>query len=425
MKRWLLVLLVVPLGLVLWLFLSAPPRQSVKLPDGSVLTLRDVTYGKQHRHVFGGVAQKLYALIPARLTGGAANIGVLTETNAALAFWLTRDALPPQPDSLFYMLEDASGSVAGSHWYVYKSGIPYPHEGIGLGFRNWPRRDSHLRLAIYQMALRDESLTRLATFTVANPAPRKHPVWKAAQLPVSTRVDDYDFALHKLLFGVDSDGVYQPFTNAVASRALAVFRATKNGRPSRSWAPASIAISDATGNTAEVGSWGMTSRDGQYRMTFHSVLWPAEPWKLRVELSRADNYSSDELVHLPPIALPKEFLAAKTTNTFAVNVSTNWHEVPLTVMALEGKSRNFSGPGIRLRCGTLPPDHRLTLVKMEDDQKRNLSGGGSGSDNNEYTYSLKLHTNSAVLHLTIAIHKSVFAEFVALPTLVTTNAAAR
>ena len=163
-------------------------------------------------------------------------------------------------------------------------------------------------------------------------------------------------------------------------------------------------------------------------MKFRSSLWPGEPWKMRVEFSRAGNYSSNELVRFSPIAVPTELLSGKTTNTFAVNVSTNWQEVPLTITAFHGLSRNFSAPSLRIRCGILPPDHRLTLVKMEDDQKRNLSGGGSTSDNGEYTYPLKLAPSSTTLHLTFAIHKSLFAEFVAQPTLLrpaTTNAVSR
>jgi hypothetical protein len=424
MKRWLLVLPVLAMGLVLWLFLSAPPRQSVKLPDGSVLALREVSYGQRHRHVFGNVAQRLYALLPEKLRGGAGNIAVFTDTNAFLAFWLERDNLPPQPDSLSYMLEDAAGYVEGSYWHTYKNGIPYPREGIGVGFRHWPRRDSHVRLAIYQLSSA-QTLSRLATFTVPNPAPRHYPTWNAAKLPATTRVENYDFALEKLLLDVNFEGHYQPLINYWDHRALAEFRITRNGRPSSSWAPASITISDATGNAVHVGSWSRSSSEGKSRMGFRSTLWPGEPWKLRVEFSRAANYSSNELVRFPPIALPRELVEAKTTNTFAVNVSTNWQHIPVTVTAFERLSRNSSVPVVRVRCGPLPADHRVTLVKMEDDQKRNISRGSSGSDNHEYTYDLNLQTNSAALNLTLAIHKSLFAEFTAMPTLVTSNAPPR
>jgi len=152
-------------------------------------------------------------------------------------------------------------------------------------------------------------------------------------------------------------------------------------------------------------------------MTFKSSLWPGEPWKMRVEFSRAANYSSNELVRFPPIAVPAELLGGKTTNIFALNVSTNWQDVPLAITAFQGLSRNFTAPTLRLRCGTLPADHRLTLVKIEDDKARNASAGGLTSDNHEYTYSLRLAPDSATLHLTFAIHKSLFAEFVAQPTL--------
>jgi hypothetical protein len=424
MKRWGLALVVLAIGLVLWVFLGAPRRQSVKLPDGSVLALREVSYGRQHRHVFGNVAQRLYALIPERFRGGPRNVGVLTDTNAFLAFWLARDNVPPQPDSLWYMLEDANGYVAGSTWHGYKTTMSVSHESIGIGFPAWPRRDSHVRLVVYQLG-QGQTLSRLATFTAPNPTPRHYPTWNPAKLPITTRVENYDFALERLLLGADFEGRYQPLTNNYTHRALAEFRVTRNGRPSSSWGPASITISDATSNTIHVVSWSRSSNEGKSRMGFRSTLWPGEPWKLRVEFSRSANYSSNELVRFPPIALPRELVETKTTNTFAVNVSTNWQDIPVTVTALERLSRNSSVPALRVRCGPLPADHRVTLVKMEDDQKRNISRGSSGSDNNEYHYDLNLQTNSTALHLTLAIHKSLFAEFTATPTLVTSNAPPR
>jgi hypothetical protein len=424
MKRCLLLVLVVVGGLVVWLSLRAPPRQSVRLPDGSVLTLREVSYGRHHRHVFGNVAQRLYALIPERFASRRGHIGVITDTNVVLAFWLTRENVPTQPDSFTYMLEDANGHVAGWHWYAFKSGIPHPREGIGIAFRDWPRRDPHLRLVIYQLS-NDQTLTRLGTFTVPNPGPLRYPTWKSEKLPVTARVADYDFTLERLMLGVDFEGRYKPLANNSDHRALVEFRVTRNGQPTSSWPPASITISDATGNTVDVGSWSRSSKEGKSRMGFHSTLWPGEPWKLRVEFSCAADYSSNELVRFPPIPLPQELVEAKTTNTFAVNVSTNWQNIPVTVTAFERLSRNSSVPMVRVRCGPLPADHRLTLVKIEDDQKRNISRGSSGRDNHEYTYDLTLQTNSTALHLTLAIHKSVFAEFTALPTLVTSNSPPR
>jgi hypothetical protein len=301
---------------------------------------------------------------------------------------------------------------------------------MGKGFSTWPRREEYLRLGVYRMST-NGILERIAGFTIKNPAPRIYPTWNAPVPPVSNSVAGYEFTLTRLLVGATASGPQDdpmPSANPYESRVLAYFRASRNFRESRSWAPGGMTLSDATGNRTEVGGWGLWSREGEYRMKFRSSLWPGEPWKLRVEFSRAANYSSNELVRFPPIAVPAELLKGKTTNIFAVNVSTNWQDVPLTITAFHGLTRTFSQPALRVRCGTLPADHRLTLVRMEDDQKRNVSAGGSGSDNSEYSYSLKLASDSTALHLTVAIHKSIFAEFVAQPTLVmpaTTNAVTR
>lgn len=412
LKRWLVIVPVLAVGLVLWLWLSAPPRQSVVLPDGSVLTLREVSYGTKHRRAFGPLWQRLYALIPKRVRRTRSyTIGTFTNSEPFVAFWFTRDNTPSVPPfvSFRYYLEDAQGYAAGSESHSWNTTVRWPITAMGKGFSIWPRRDGELRLGVYSMT--NGILERIAGFRVRNPAPRSYPIWNASAPPVSRPQDDP-----------------MPSANPYESRVLAYFRASRNFRESRSWAPGGMTLSDATGNRTEVGGWGLWSREGEYRMKFRSSLWPGEPWKLRVEFSRAANYSSNELVRFPPIAVPAELLKGRTTNIFAVNVSTNWQDVPLTITAFHGLTRTFSEPALRVRCGALPADHRLTLVKIEDDKARNVSAGGAGSDNSEYGYSLRLASNSTTLHLSLAIHKSLFAEFVAQPTLVTpttTNAASR
>lgn len=433
MKRWLVIVPVLATGLVLWLWLSAPPRQSAVLPDGSVLTLREVSYGKKHRHAFGPLWQRLYALVPKKIRGSRSyNVGIFTNSEPFVAFWFTRDNTPSVPPSVSfrYYLEDAQGYAAGSETHTWVTTVRWPLTAMGKGFSTWPRREEYLCLGVYRMST-NGILERIAGFAIKNPAPRIYPTWNAPVPPVSNSVAGYEFTLTRLLVGATASGPQDepmPSANPYESRVLAYFRASRNFRESRSWAPGGMTLSDATGNRTEVGGWGLWSREGEYRMKFRSSLWPGEPWELRVEFSRAANYSSNELVRFPPIAVPAELLKGKTTNIFAVNVSTNWQDVPLTITAFQGLTRTFSEPALRVRCGTLPADHRLTLVKIEDDKARNVSAGGSGSDNSEYGYALKLATNSTTLHLTLAIHKSLFAEFVAQPTLVTpatTNAVSR
>ena len=432
MKRWLVIVPVLAIGLVLWLWLSAPPRQRATLPDGSVLELREVSYGKEHRYAFGSLWQRLYALVPKKIKGSRSyNVGVFTNSEPFVAFWFTRDNTPSAPPfgSFRYYLEDAQGYAAGEESHSWNTTVRWPMTAMGKGFSTWPRREGELRLGVYSMT--NGILERIAGFTVKNPAPRTYPKWNAPVPPVSNSVAGYEFTLTRLLVGATASGPQgdpTPSANPYESRVLAYFRASRNFRESRSWTPGGMTLSDATGNRTEVGGWGLWSSEGEYLMKFRSSLWPGEPWKLRVEFSRAANYSSNELVRFPPIAVPVELLNGKTTNTFAVNVSTNWQDVPLTITAFQGLSRNFSAPTLGVRCGTLPADYRLTMVKIEDNQARDVSGRGSGGDNGQYTYSLKLGSNSTTLHLTLAIHKSIFAEFLAQPTLLTsatTNAAVR
>src|SRR4030095_9586099 len=94
MKRLLLVLCIVLLfGAALAIFWARGPRESIghtiAFSDGTTMTLKDVTYGKEHRYLSRSLRERVISVLPARLRAklsppkGVFNVGKLS-----IVFWL-------------------------------------------------------------------------------------------------------------------------------------------------------------------------------------------------------------------------------------------------------------------------------------------------------------------------------------------------
>src|SRR5690349_18433356 len=87
-----------------WLLAREPsPLQRCSLPDGSVLKLEAVTYGRQHRFVGGSWWRRLLTpLLPAPLKGIVAgdDPAELKTDSDTIVFWVSRTGQVPTPAGL-------------------------------------------------------------------------------------------------------------------------------------------------------------------------------------------------------------------------------------------------------------------------------------------------------------------------------------
>ena len=77
------------------------------------------------------------------------------------------------------------------------------------------------------------------------------------------------------------------------------YRVERGGKPVTNWSPASVEITDATGNrtTINYGPGGNQVRwnGDEAAFTYQNGLWPDEPaWKVRMEMTQNSDFSSDE-----------------------------------------------------------------------------------------------------------------------------------
>ena len=114
----------------------------------------------------------------------------------------------------------------------------------------------------------------------------------------------------------------------------AIFRISRDGQPLPQWNPySSLGLTSRSGLVVypRYQSWGR--RDGNLVLNFEGTLDPAQgPWKLRLELIHETDFSSNELVSLPGVALP----AAGLTNQ--IGLQTNFLGKTILVERANGAS---------------------------------------------------------------------------------------
>jgi hypothetical protein len=241
-----------------------PLGLTTTMPDGTVITLDTVTYGREHHyepghfrtawlpHPFGDSAQS-----PRK-----PSFDLVTESDA-LTFWMTRrDA-----KSGVYLNFDwwSHFELVDSHGCVFFGNlraVRHDRNAAG-GFDSsnlaplapadatfiiasgatvsFPRRERLIELRLYDLAH-----NMVGKFSIPNPVYRNYPVWRAEPLPQTRREQDLAITLS------DIQTRLVPYRWLQASVDLPItsitWQAFYNGSISTQWEAASWTIGDATGN---------------------------------------------------------------------------------------------------------------------------------------------------------------------------------
>lgn len=151
------------------------------------------------------------------------------------------------------------------------------------------------------------------------------------------------------------------------------------------------------------------------------LLWPEEPWKLRLEFSRRGGFSPDELWYLQGIAVPGT--DSFTPRTF----QTNLHGVSLSVRGISD-ARGFLPDGtmsVNATSNVLDmmwtpalPGLQVSLLEVKDDRGQKIQVNGSvGGDHGVVGYGLNITSNVHSVTAVIAVRSSRFVEMLVKPEL--------
>jgi hypothetical protein len=408
-----LLILIAAAAVIFWPSEKESIGHAVTYSDGTTLTLKEVTYGTEHRYRGGGFRERIVSLLPRKLAARyASRRGVLTTDQPSVTFWFDRRGTPAMNGDLVLCDENGFGIVGD--YRMMK--LDPPNSTLeGWSFETWPRRQRTFTVRVYERGKRYGDATLLGEFTVRNPKPDHYPTWTASLLPLTASNGSLSVILFDLTAGVGHGSLkWKPALSPTVAETRAGFRIERNGRPTKEWGIATVEASDATGNLI-TRLWGTSSEPDAEFAELHPHLWPAESaWKLRVGLSQRSNFEPDELWTVRDIQL-------SPTNT--VVLQTNLQGVLLQFIGQESRSWLRGNHHFNFRLVPPSADHRLTLIRALGDRGGQAGEAGSHESQRDWTFALDVSTNATrLVELTVALHRTRYFDFLARPQIIATNA---
>jgi len=402
-----------------------PP--TVVCPDGTIMELAGVTYGKQHYcpmdHPWTRFLQALPTSIQQKI--GVRLKSVHKSKEDILVVWLVWKGRTTSWNGNKHVIdENGFASRLNSGWgYQGKPSNPaLTEQWLGYAIPTYPKRD-----ASFTFKMSDWNEKEIAAFEIKNPHIREIPPLQAEALPVARTVDDMEFALvalempHPERPPKDMDA---RFNSSMDVRAT--FEIKEAGEIVEHWQPVNIWLEDATSNKTSNTSWSNQEKDGKASITFSSGLFPGESWKIRTQFARKDNFLEEDkwTVEIPLPGSPgyQTNLVAHTIREKKIIIRGVVDENGMLLDGTKENNRSFSSNQrkkhreFKIRVEDMNTDLRLDLVEVIDDQGRTCKDGGKSWGGGDYAYRLNVEDDAQRLKVTVALHASKFAEFYAEPT---------
>jgi len=302
-----------------------------------------------------------------------------------------------------------------------------------VAFPAHPRRNAELKLRVLGITgiSSNFGLQTLAEYVVPNPTPGRYPQWTPERFPITREDGNFSVTLTHWetgspvpIGGRHSDAwMSRMFSGGLPGTQLR-FQVNESGQTAETvWVPAAVTWSDATGNqwTQYQHPKDAFRTNAEIGFSATGVLWPGEDaWKARVEFMRIRDFSAEELITLPPVAVPGESGTEEINTPFEVN------GVVLQLKSLCGGRARLPGKfqwstiegrvNVAVRCQAPREGRRLTLVQALDDRGRSAAWDPAPlSDSPDVVFGLEVPSGARQLSLTFAVARSRFVEFLAAP----------
>lgn len=403
--------------------------QRQTLPDGSVVELRAVTFGKAHRCVYGAFWQRfLRKIVPAPIAGRIRGVEIVQDTpKEALVFWIAHQQLHGNffwdRTTLAVAINERGAEGEFGDWPASFRGKADELNGVALAA--FDRRGKTIGLRLYQRA--DNRWKRVAEFKVPNPAYGVFPTWTPEPLPITRTNGDLAVTLTGAAVGVFVPG-FAPDSWKVEQTRLG-FRFAQNGQPTSAWEPVEYFLSDATGNTRDDWQYTMDDeKNGDTGRILPGAFTPQESaWKLRVGVARtaAATFSPAELWTVRGVLLSTLEAPLDPRTPFHTNGTTVIQGVRLQLVNRIGRElRGVSEPVIEVHVSPPRPDLTVSLIRAIDNSNRPATNATTGLANNRGNFFFagwKFPEQATALDLTFAIHQTRYFDFMVQPAVVASN----
>lgn len=301
-------------GYQVWQNAKFAQRQT--LPDGSTLQLRGVTT-EPHELLFGTLLERMldrvlpqWVMIPtgARLVQFPSFIPAgspALDTNA-LVLWLDFDPAPEHPDFIFRAV-----ALDGNAPMEATRGFPYRH-APGLPLEVFPRHRREFKVRVFEQKLVGVATWEpIAEFNVSNPKPIQPAIWPTETFPVIRKFDEWEIRVLE----IGTKNWEEEGESMRLNRGLCTFvrlSTVRGDLPSCAWAPISISVADASGNSftnALLPHWDppVWKRQGnQILVWFPGTLSASAPaWRIQLTLARQGDFRPIETWTIRNMRLPK------------------------------------------------------------------------------------------------------------------------
>ena len=388
-------------------------HQTTVLNDGTKVTLAGVTFGRHHE-------------FPGQSTGAGLRIMSFNTTNDTMCVWLRHEkgrGRGHRPHLNLQVCDVAETACVGSSPGVLQQPGDEPNEElIGFKFPVYPRRDPKIKLRFQEWNTNGQPALSKAAFIISNPARDSFARWPAESLPITQKTEDLDVTLTRLVYGVPFGG-YRTLDkkDPMAQGVLAAFRFEQNGQTVTNWQPVKIETADATGNKLSNSSGSNRRENGEVVMVYQWGLWPDEPaWKLRVEFSRTSGFADADCWTVKDVPIEpgnnRDYRPYdETTPSFAETTNGGIHLKIYSVKRFEHNHVVGNDDQLRIWASSPLDGRRLTVVKITDDQNREIYKYDRNSGDGEYNYGLMKLGAAKTINVTVALPRSRIAEFTVKP----------
>jgi hypothetical protein len=410
---------------------KAPPPQTLRLSDGTLVTFLGATYGTNHTIVWGKPHQRsLYTLLPPKWKSwsrATVNTFVTSNTNDPV-FWLFETGRPTNAGYPAMRLVDEYGCELDPNGYSmgmsYTSqGGPDSKESVSHYQFDAPLPCGRIvGICIYDSAAKTQ---KAGYFLVPGSVLASPPEIKQPLSPPKP-AGELTLQLTSLITGLKSipSTYFKPSSGGLFTQAT--FLLNNQGKPEEDWVPVNIQAVDRNGQTIRVGVQHLAHKDAGVAFNFEGLLDPTDgPFKLRVELRHSFNFSQEELVTFKGVPFP----SMENSAGLQLKAEAQGEQIILerAIGAFSEEVNDGSAqPGSTFFELTMLPatnQVHLDLIKALDEQGKPVSVNyarvlGKG----KYRYGTPPGTKAISIDLTFAVHKSRFVEFEATPVLFSTNA---
>jgi hypothetical protein len=427
------------LGFAVVSYFRAPPEfpQTVRLPDGTELTILKVSYGTNHVSP-ALIPKSIFDHLPKKLTETLGLSPRLTRSSSepTLGLWFKwRNSSPTFPQSNYAItMSDESGfESAGPDLWVGGSRPSVQ----GETFHSFPRRSPKIHLHAYLPSKWTGSgpqpPTHVGEFEFANPAFAEYPVWKTGPTTVRSSSGDFEATVREFRVGANTN-VGPTFRGMYGDNWLicdGTFTAKYRGQIATNWHVKSVCLSDASGNRVFPNFWmNQPPWAAELSCHFGPALWPdGSVWKVSTEFSRlpTSEFQADELVTFKNVPVPAPYAASYG------HWKTNLQGLTFTLDGVAGVGATLTNVDqtslpnkVSEIVATLVPtanSGNLALIRIVSNLGSNIKPEQSYPpiDGKTHEFGVTFPTNTTTVDITFAVHKSRFLEFMLKPEVVGTN----